>query len=1683
MALMAFSDSEFNKSEFDLANYKRGLAFVEEQLVFYKKNEIENLKKEKGSNKIKIDNFENAFKSLEKLIGSQITDNSRKGLVFESYNVVAPPPTGLFAPPTIDLSNSGLKEFQQPEFEGSGLKINKSVSCDPQVALKDTGIFDCGCSRHMNGNKFYLTDYQYYNGGFVAFAGSSKGGKITGKGKIRTGKLDFEDVYFVKELKFNLFSVSQMCDGKNNVLFTESECLILSPEFKLPDESQVMLKIPRKDNIYSFDLKNVVLSKVITDDYSRFSWVFFLAKKDETCGILKDFITRIENQLDHKVKIIRCDNGTEFKNYDMNQFCGIKGIKREFSNVRTLQQNGVAERKNRTLIEAARTMLADSLLPITFWAEAVNTACYVQNRVLVTKPHNKTPYELLIGRTPIISFMRPFGCPFTILNTLDYLGKFDGKADEGFLVGYSINRKAFKVLNSRTRKVEENLHVNFLENKPNVARIGPTWLFDIDSLTNSMNYQPVSAGNRTNGYAGSETNSDARQAGKEKMPDQEYILLPLLHTSSYFPSSSKEAKPNDDVGKEATEQPSCVEGDKTDDLGSLDQQVKFGDDAENINSTNSINTASPTVNTAGDKNEYFQSTFDKVVISTQITVNAASSSFDYQDARIFYDAYNDRDEGAEADYNNLETVIAVSPIPSTRANKDHPKDQIIGEVHSAVQTRKMIKQTEAGLITFINKQRRTNHKDFHNCLFACFLSQMEPNKTLVDLPYGKKAISTKWVFRNKVRLVAQGHRQEEGIDYDEVFAPVARIEAIRLFLAYASFMGFTVYQMDVKSAFLYGTIEEKVYVSQPPGFVDPEFPERVYKVKKALYGLHQAPRAWYETLSTYLMENGFRRETIDKTLFIKKIKNDILLVQVYVDDIIFGSTKESLSTEFEKLMHKRFQMSSMEELTFFLGLQVEQRKDGIFLSQDKYVGDILQKFGFSSVKSASTPMETHKPLSKDADGTDVYVHLYRSMIGSLMYLTSSRPDIMFAVCACSRFQVQPKASHLHAVKRIFRYLKGQPTLGLWYPKDSPLDLIAYSDSDYAGASLDRKSTIGGCRFLDLLTKGFEAGRHVKRGRDTKIPQSSSPPVKVGDEAVHKELGDRMERAATTASSLEAEQDSEQFWQTAALSTTKDGVRGITATIDRKVKVFVSEASIKRHLKLEDSEGLKTLTTAKKFKQLALLRMILPHKRTFPTPTLTQKLFSNMKRASRGYSGVDISLFPTMLIAPESSPSRITSSPSLSPQTHPSTSQPPSTPPSNQTTPVTKEAALMPHKSPLQSVHSLRRDEGSLSLNELTDLCTSLSKKVESLESELKQTKQTYNAALTKLIKKVKKLEQTIKKSQDRRRTKVVISDDEEAEEDLSNQERNQGRFDDTQISDQPEEQLGIFSASTALVDAARRRRSVENVQTYIKRRREVSTGSGGVSTADINTASELDSTASVKAKDKGKAIMQEFEHPKKIKKRVQVQMSVDEELAKKVFEEEQARLKAEQEQERIDFKTALELQKQLDEREEVADKVDEAHDIDWSDLAILRFEEKIGQQDNVIAEQAMKESSRTARGRRNKSLTRKRARETLSEESAKKQKLEDDTEKEELQAYLNIVPEDESLDVEALATKYPIVDWETQILANGEFYYQIKRADASVKHYKIFSAMLYDFDRQNVLELYILVKKRFQTARPGGYDI
>ncbi|GJW80488.1 putative ribonuclease H-like domain-containing protein [Tanacetum coccineum] len=516
-----------------------------------------------------------------------------------------------------------------------------------------------------------------------------------------------------------------MCDKKNSVLFNDTECIVLSPNFKLIDESKVLLRVPRKNNMYSVDLKNIVskrgliclFAKVTSDEsnlwhrrlgHLNFKTInklvkgnlvrglpFKLFENDQTCvacqkgkqhrascnsktknsislplhllhidlfgptfvkslmkkmyclvviydynrfsGILKSFITGIKNLVDHKVKVIRCDNGTEFKNREMNQFCEMKGILRQFSVARTPQQNGVAERRNRTLIEAARTMLADSKLPTTFWAEAVNIACYVQNRVLVVKPHNKTPYELFHGRTPTLSFMKPFGCPVTILNTIDHLGKFNGKTDKGFFVGYSLNSKAFRVFNSRTRTVEENLHIRFSENTPNVVGSGPNWLFDIDALTRTMNYEPIVAETQSNNFVGTKASDNAGQARKETKPVKYYILLPLWTADPPFSQDPKSSQ--DDEFKPSSDNRKKVDEDPRKENECNDQEKE-----DNVNSTNNVNaTGTNEVNADGGK--------------TSIELPDDPNMPALEDDSIFDYSSDGKYDDVEADMNNLDTSI------------------------------------------------------------------------------------------------------------------------------------------------------------------------------------------------------------------------------------------------------------------------------------------------------------------------------------------------------------------------------------------------------------------------------------------------------------------------------------------------------------------------------------------------------------------------------------------------------------------------------------------------------------------------------------------------------------------------------------------------------------------------------------------------------------------------------------------------------------------------------------------------------------------------------------------------------------------------------------------------------------------------------------------------------------------
>ncbi|GJR96523.1 retrovirus-related pol polyprotein from transposon TNT 1-94 [Tanacetum coccineum] len=423
--------------------------------------------------------------------------------------------------------------------------------------------------------------------------------------------------------------------------------------------------------------------------------------------------------------------------------------------------------------------------------------------------------------------------------------------------------------------------------------------------------------------------------------------------------------------------------------------------------------------------------------------------------------------------------------PSTHIwTKDHPLDQVIGDPSKPVMTRQRL------------------HTDSEVCMYALTVSTIEPKNIkeamadhswiesmqdelnqferlqvweLVPRPEGKNIIALKWlwknkcdaeniVVRNKTRLVAKGYRQEEGIDFEESFAPVARLEAVRMFIAYAAHKNITIFQMDVKTAFLNGPLKEEVYVSQPEGFIDPEFPDHVYRLKKALYGLKQAPRAWYDKLSSFLIEHGFTKGIIDPTLFTRRHGGDILLVQVYVDDIIFGSTNPDFSKRFANLMKNNFEMSMMGELKFFLGLQVHQSPRGIFISQSQYAIELLKKHGLDECVSMSTPMATER-LDADLQGTPTDQTTYRRMIGGLMYLTASRPDIAFATFVCARYQARPTVKHLKEVKRIFRYLRQSYNMGLWYPKDSGFELIAYSDADHAGCKDDCKSTSGGLQFL------------------------------------------------------------------------------------------------------------------------------------------------------------------------------------------------------------------------------------------------------------------------------------------------------------------------------------------------------------------------------------------------------------------------------------------------------------------------------------------------------------------------------------------------------------------------------------------------------------------------------------------
>ncbi|GJR49202.1 retrovirus-related pol polyprotein from transposon TNT 1-94 [Tanacetum coccineum] len=714
----------------------------------------------------------------------------------------------------------------------------------------------------MTGNRKLFSTYKAYNGGNVIF-GSNLRGNIIGKCTISNDSLKIDNVEHVDNLGFNLLSIGQICDNKCRVTFSKHDSEITKDGKVIGHANMLLIQslaskelvrnLPKlkfdqhfcdaykmgKQAHASHKAKNVVSTTrclellhmdlfgpsavrsyggnhytlVIVDDYSRYTWTRFLKDKTEAFDQFEIFSRKIQNQLGCSIVSIRTDHGREFDNeVQFGEFCNANGITHNFSAPRTPQSNGVVERKNRTLQEMSRTMLNEQSLPQKFWCNAVDTSTYILNRILIRAILGKTPYELLRGRKPTLDYFRVFGSKCFILNTKDYLTKFDPKSYEGVFLD---EEEAIKV--TEKKNLENNI---------------------------------------------------------------------------------------------------------------------------------------------------------------------------------------------------VDETLEIDKIVNIKESRNHPLENVIG-----------------------NLNQRT------------------------------------------LRLVAQGYNQQEGIDYDETYALVARLESIRILLAYACALDFKLFQMDVKSAFLNGFINEEVYVVQPPGFIDFENLNHVYKLKKALYGLKQAPKAWYDRLKAFLIKHEYKMGMVDNTLFTKKKGSNLIIVQIYVDDIIFGSTYQDMCDEFAKIMHDEFEMSMMGELNFFLGLQIKQMKDGIFFNQSKYIKEMLKKFGLEDSKLMKTPMSSDTKLTKDEECESVDSTKYRGMIGSLLYLTASRPRIRLVLPLCPIPRGLPKplilSGYLIRVKRIFRYIKGTTHLGLWYPKGTGIETVVYADSDHAGDYVDRKSTSGICTFVGCcLTSWF-----------------------------------------------------------------------------------------------------------------------------------------------------------------------------------------------------------------------------------------------------------------------------------------------------------------------------------------------------------------------------------------------------------------------------------------------------------------------------------------------------------------------------------------------------------------------------------------------------------------------------------
>ncbi|GJW78340.1 retrovirus-related pol polyprotein from transposon TNT 1-94 [Tanacetum coccineum] len=629
---------------------------------------------------------------------------------------------------------------------------------------------------------------------------------------------------------------------------------------------------------------------------------------------------------------------------------------------------------------------------------------------MIRRRHGKTPYELLHNKPPDLSYLHVFGALCYPTNDSENLVKLEPKADIGIFIGYTPMKNAFWIYNRCTRRIIETIHIHF------------------DELT------AMASEHSSSGPALHEITPATISSGLVPNPHPSTPFVPPSRTDwdmLFQPLFDEFVNPSPSVDHPAPEvvalRNEVIAPVLTDSTGSPSSTTVDQDAPSPSNSQTTPETEPPVIpNNVGEDNH---------------DIEIAHMGNDPYFGVPIPEIPSDQSSSSDSIHTIVHPDHQISEHNS-KWTKDHPLENIIVEPK--------------------------NYKDA--LTQACWIEAMQEEL------HEFERITLKWIYKvkldelggilkNKAWLVARGYRQEEGIDFEESFTPVARLEAIRIFLAFAAHMNMVIYQMDVKTAFLNGNLREEVYVSQPNGFVDPDKPNYVYKLKKALYGLKQAPRAWYDMLSSFLISNDFSKGSVDPTLFIRREGKELLLVQIYVDDIIFAASTPELCDLFAKIMCSKFKMSMMGKISFFLGLQISQSPRGIFINQSKYALESLKKYGFESCDPVDTPMVEKSKLDEDKEGKAVDPSHYRGMIGTLLYLTASRPDLQFAICMCARYQARPTEKHLNAVKRIFRYLKGTVHRGLWYPKDSSFALTAFADADHAGCQDTRRSTSGSIQLL------------------------------------------------------------------------------------------------------------------------------------------------------------------------------------------------------------------------------------------------------------------------------------------------------------------------------------------------------------------------------------------------------------------------------------------------------------------------------------------------------------------------------------------------------------------------------------------------------------------------------------------